>query len=167
MSAFQSLISPRMRFRHCVVVISDANVTTRGIGLIGTRSTPAAELSRVEWWDILDHSPTITLFTGMYLLATCSQPPGAAHKSIQHRAVSRKEYFLFNCINLNAERARYPCSLRENKSFTEKRGHLATDLLCEFVVFVKTVLSCLFLYHGRDERDRKFSQGFFPNQQAQ
>lgn len=95
-----------MRFRHCGEVMSDAKVTTRGIGLIGTKSTPAAELSQVERGGVFDHSPTITLFTGMYLLATCSQPPGAAHKSMQHRAVSRKEYFLFNWINLNAERAR-------------------------------------------------------------
>ena len=50
--------------------------------------------------------PTMTLFGGIYLLATCSQPPGAAHRSIQHRADSRKLYFLFSCISLNAERAR-------------------------------------------------------------
>ena len=55
--------------------------------------------------------PTMTLFTGMYLAATCSQPPGAAHRSIVHLAFSRKPYFLFSWINLKAERARYPCSL--------------------------------------------------------
>lgn len=48
----------------------------------------------------------MTLFVGMYLLATCSQPPGAAQRSIQHRADSRKEYFLFSWISLKAERAR-------------------------------------------------------------
>ena len=52
------------------------------------------------------HAPTITLFTGMYLLATWSQPPGAAHRSMQHLADSRKEYFLFSWMSLNAERAR-------------------------------------------------------------
>ena len=48
----------------------------------------------------------MTLFTGMYLLATCNQPPGAAHRSIQHLALSKKEYFLFSWMSLKAERAR-------------------------------------------------------------
>ena len=54
----------------------------------------------------LAHVPTITLLTGMNLLATWSQPPGAAHRSIQHLAGSRKEYFLLSWMSLNAERAR-------------------------------------------------------------
>lgn len=53
-----------------------------------------------------NNAPTITLFGGIYLLATCNQPPGAAHRSIQHLADSKKLYFLFSCISLNAERAR-------------------------------------------------------------
>jgi hypothetical protein len=56
-------------------------------------------------------APTIRLFTGIVLLATWSQPPGAAQRSMQHRADSKKAYFLFNWMSLNAERARYPCSL--------------------------------------------------------
>lgn len=40
--------------------------------------------------------PTIKLLGGMYLLATCSQPPGAAQRSIVHLADSRKEYFLLS-----------------------------------------------------------------------
>lgn len=44
--------------------------------------------------------------SGMYLLATWSQPPGAAHRSISTRDRSRKLNFLFSWISLNAERAR-------------------------------------------------------------
>jgi hypothetical protein len=57
-------------------------------------------------------APTIRLLTGIVLLTTWSHPPGAAQRSMQHRADSKKEYFLFSWISLNAERARYPCSLR-------------------------------------------------------
>lgn len=32
-----------MRFLHCGVVMSQAKVDTRGIGLIGTKSTPVAQ----------------------------------------------------------------------------------------------------------------------------
>ena len=59
------------------------------------------------------YAPTIRLFTGIVLLTTWSHPPGAAHRSIQHRADSKKAYFLFSWISLNAERARYPWSLQD------------------------------------------------------
>src|SRR6266566_9088747 len=59
------------------------------------------------------YAPTIRLFTGIVLLTTWSHPPGAAHRSMQHRADSKKAYFLFSWMSLNAERARYPCSLQD------------------------------------------------------
>ena len=93
-SAFQSLRSSRSWSRQRYELISSANVMQRGIGLMFTRSTP-----------------TIRLFDGMCLLATCSQPPGAAHKSIQHREFSRKWNFLLSCTSLYAARERKPCSL--------------------------------------------------------
>jgi hypothetical protein len=67
-----------------------------------------------------------------------------------HLADSRKEYFLFNWINLNAERARYPCSL-----FAEirgKRGKGGGDKLCKLVILVEAALSCFFLSlsHARE-----------------
>lgn len=36
------------------------------------------------------------------------QPPGAAQRSIKHRDDCKKPNFLFNWINLKAERERYP-----------------------------------------------------------
>lgn len=86
----------------------------------------------------------------MYLLATWSQPPGAAQRSIVHLADSRKEYFLFNWINLNAERARYPCSLFEE--IRGKCGKGEGDKLCKLVILVEATLSCflLSLSHARE-----------------
>lgn len=52
------------------------------------------------------YSPIIKLLGGIYLLATCSQPPGAAQRSITHREPSRNSNFLFNWMSLKAERAR-------------------------------------------------------------
>ena len=43
-----------------------------------------------------EHSPTMRLPTGMYLAATCSQPPGAAHKSMQTFDDPRRSYFLLS-----------------------------------------------------------------------
>lgn len=87
-------------------------MTTRGIGLIATKSTPVGSSQYMIVKNRFESNlPTMILFEGMYLLATWSQPPGAAHKSMQHRADSRNAYFLFSWISLNAERARYPCSL--------------------------------------------------------
>ena len=65
-----------------------------------TISERAQERERIQ------SAPTMTLFTGMYLLATCNQPPGAAHKSIVHLADSRKLYFLLSWMSLKADRAR-------------------------------------------------------------
>lgn len=106
-SAFQSFRVERMCVRHCGVVMSAAKVVTRGIGFIGTRSMPWGECFSIEKGSAEKiHVPTIILLGGMYLLATWSQPPGAAHKSMQHLADSRKLYFLLSWISLNAERAR-------------------------------------------------------------
>lgn len=57
-------------------------------------------------WHKIGNSPIIKLLGGIYLLATCSQPPGAAQRSITHRADSRNSNFLFNWMSLKAERAR-------------------------------------------------------------
>jgi len=67
-----------------------------------------------------------------------------------HLADSRKEYFLFNWINLNAERARYPCSLFAE--IRSKRGKGDGDKLCKLVILVEATLSCFFLSlsHARE-----------------
>ena len=100
--------------------------------------------------------PTMRLFTGIALLATCSQPPGAAQRSMQQRADSRKEYFLFNWINLNAERARYPCSLQDLRSV----GHGSRDrwnALCKFVVLIQSTLTRFLLCFAHLEWFRKYA----------
>jgi hypothetical protein len=40
--------------------------------------------------------PTMVDCIGMYFCATCSHPPGAAHKSKQAFALDKKSYFLFS-----------------------------------------------------------------------
>ena len=88
----------------------------------------------------------MTLLTGMYLLATWSHPPGAAQRSIQHFAVSRKLYFLFSWMSLKAERARYPCSLHTGHTVNIEESEASNgNILCKFVVFIKAALACLFL----------------------
>lgn len=57
---------------------------------MGTKSTPMM----------------IEFCCGMFLAATCSQPPGAAHRSMTHLAEARKSYLRFSWTSLNAERAR-------------------------------------------------------------
>jgi len=47
----------------------------------------------------------------MYFCATCSQPPGAAHRSMAARAPLKKSYLRFSWMSLKAERERKPCSL--------------------------------------------------------
>lgn len=87
-----TLRPPMSRFRsvrHCGVVMSSVCVMTPRMGLMGIRSTPM----------IVDP-------LGMYLAATCSHPPGAAHRSMTHPADARKSYFLFSWMSLKAERAR-------------------------------------------------------------
>lgn len=44
----------------------------------------------------------------MCFSATCSQPPGAAHRSIRTRAFSRKRCSRLSCNNLKAARERKP-----------------------------------------------------------
>jgi hypothetical protein len=94
-SAFQSLTSALMLLLHLSLVMSSTSVIHLGMGLMATKSTPM-----------------MILLAGMCLAATCSHPPGAAQRSITQRAPERKSYFLLSWISLNAERARYPCSLR-------------------------------------------------------
>lgn len=68
---------------------------------------------------------------------------------MQHRADSRKLYFLFSCINLNAERARYPCSLSEGfngQSFAEG----VKSSLCKLIVLVQAPLPRFLLSLSHD-----------------
>lgn len=50
---------------------------------------------------------TIRLFTGVVLFTTGAMP------RVRHRDL--REGFLFNCNSLSAERAQYPCSLRDTR----------------------------------------------------
>mmetsp|Transcript_2033 Transcript_2033/g.7099 ORF Transcript_2033/g.7099 Transcript_2033/m.7099 type:complete len:255 (-) Transcript_2033:77-841(-) len=89
--------SPEARFtawRHRSVVMSSTSVVTPRMGRIGARSTP-----------------TMVAPSGMYFCATCSHPPGAAHRSRHERADARKSYLRLSCTSLNAARERKPCSL--------------------------------------------------------
>jgi hypothetical protein len=56
-------------------------------------------------------TPIMRLDAGIVLDATCSQPPGAAHRSSKTPHLERKSYFLLSWISLKAARERYPCSL--------------------------------------------------------
>ena len=76
--------------RHDVVVMSSTNVFAPRTGLIGTKSTP---MMRAEMGRCFAH--------------TCSQPPGAAHRSSTPLASFKKPCFLFNWMSLNAARERY------------------------------------------------------------
>lgn len=138
-SAFQSLTSALIALLHLSVVISSTRVIHLGMGLIATKSTPIM----IE-------------FAGICFAATCSHPPGAAHKSITQRAVERKSYFLLSWISLKADRARYPCSLmkgtRERMSFLKVRCSSAEevskwDLLGERIPLIQTT--------GRIQQNKK------------
>lgn len=65
--------------------MSYIKVKQLGIGFIPTKSTPI-----------------FTDCRGIYFSATCSQPPGAAHKSTREFAFSKNLYFLFIWISLKA-----------------------------------------------------------------
>jgi hypothetical protein len=70
---------------------------------------------------------------------------------MQHRADSRKAYFLFNWMSLNAERARYPCSLKDTWLSASRNSEWRRHGLCKLVVLVETSLPCLllrFAHHG-------------------
>lgn len=54
--------------------------------------------------------PIIMLEDGMYLEATCIQPPGAAQRSTKTLAFYKKLYFWLICRSLKAALDRYPYS---------------------------------------------------------
>jgi hypothetical protein len=91
------------------VVISSWKVMTLGIGLMAARSTPMIKLDWgiyfVATWSLKGYE-TVNIIAFASLRSLSYQPPGAAHRSIKTRDFSKKLYFLFNWINLKAERAR-------------------------------------------------------------
>jgi len=58
--------------------------------------------------------PTITLDTGICWDATCSQPPGAAHRSMHTRDDCRNSYLRFSCSSLKAARDLKPVKITQN-----------------------------------------------------
>jgi hypothetical protein len=75
---------------HAWVVMSCTRVLTPRMGLMGTRSTP--RMSEVS---------------GMVLAATCSHPPGAAHRSSSALHPLSRSYFRLSWMSLKAARERY------------------------------------------------------------
>jgi hypothetical protein len=96
-------------------VMSSAWVMTRGMGLIGIKSTPMMVAVTGQYldatWHLREWQPTVIVALYChYALGITDQPPGAAHRSMTHRAEPRKLYFLSSCTSLKAERARKPCT---------------------------------------------------------
>lgn len=69
--------------------MSSTKVVHPRMGLMGARSTP-----------------TMSELIGMYFAATCSQPPGAAHRSMHARAPLKKSYLRLSWTSLNEARER-------------------------------------------------------------
>lgn len=85
--------------------------------------------------------PMQTEDSGRFCAATCSQPPGAAHRSTNALERCKNSNRLFSWINLNAARERYPVSAIIVKFL--KKVHLTRQLGCHksFFFLIKYVLN--------------------------
>ena len=78
----------------------------RAAAVAGVVMSPTSVLQPATARILSRSTPTMREPTGRALAATCSQPPGAAHRSSTERAPSRKPNWRFSWMSLKAARER-------------------------------------------------------------